>query len=319
MTPPYTLTPDILDRSSAVMRLLGRIEAMESVARQSLELRRQNRVKSIYSTLSIEGNTLSLEQVSAVIDKQPVLGPQKEILEVTNAVSAYDRLAAWDCCSLDHLLAAHGLMMQGLTPETGRFRSRGVGIQKGAQVTHIAPPAERVPGLMYELFDHLRNSQDHMLIRSSVVHYEIEFIHPFSDGNGRMGRLWQTAMLMQLSPLFEYVPVESVIKSRQADYYQVLEACDNVGESSDFVAFMLTALIDALEPLVRTPQKRRSAAERLELAIAHFGNDLFSRKDYRALHPTLSTASASRDLRRGCESGLLEAIGDGRMTRYRCR
>ncbi|MFT5129110.1 MAG: Fic family protein [Rhodothermales bacterium] len=317
MNPPYQLTDTILSRVAEVMRLVGHIEALHTVAKQSLELRRQNRAKSIYSTLSIEGNSLTIDQVSAVINDKPVLGPQKDILEVANAIATYDRLPMMSGFELVDLLGAHQLMMAKLTPESGKFRSRGVGIQKGGKITHIAPPAANITALMNDLFGYLRDSQDHMLIKSCVCHYEIEFIHPFSDGNGRMGRLWQTRLLMDVAPIFEYLPIESMIKDRQQTYYAVLEACDASGSSTQFIEFMLDVLAESLSQAAADGDLRpMTCEERLAQARDHFGASRFARKDYYRLHQTISTATASRDLKSGVTTGAVTAVGTGRMTRY---
>jgi Fic family protein len=196
--------------------------------------------------LAIENNTLSLDQVTAVISGKRVLGHPREIQEVRNAFAAYEALLSWNPSAMKDLLAAHRLMLEGLVDGAGKFRSRAVGIAKGKRIVHLAPPADRVPGLIKDLLGWLKRTDAHPLIAGCVFHYELEFIHPFADGNGRIGRLWQTLILSRWNPLFAYLPVESVIRDRQADYYKVLAACDKAGNSTGFIEFLLDALLTAL-------------------------------------------------------------------------
>lgn len=210
------------------------------------KLRRQNRIRSIHASLAIENNTLSLEQVTSVIAGKRVLGQLREIQEVKNAFAAYAALPSWNSSSVKDLLAAHRLMLQGLVDDAGKFRSRSVGIAQGKRIVHLAPPADQVPGLMKDLLGWLRRTDAHPLIAGCLFHYELDFIHPFADGNSRMGRLWQTLILSQWNPLLAFLPVEAVIRDQQADYYKVLAACDNAGNSTAFIEFLLSVLLIAL-------------------------------------------------------------------------
>ena len=220
------------------------------------QLRRENRIRTIQASLAIEQNTLSVEQVSAVLDGKHVVGLPREIQEVRNAFTAYEQLASWNPHSSADLCAAHGVLMAGLVDEAGHYRKGGVGIYSQDELVHMAPPADRVYGLMADLLDWLASAAVHPLIASCVFHYEFEFIHPFADENGRMGRLWQTLILSRWQPVLVYLPVETVIKARQADYYQVLAQADNAGDSTVFIEFMLHALLDALtEALAKTAEK----------------------------------------------------------------
>jgi len=212
----------------------------------SPQLRKQNRIKTLAGTLAIEGNTLTEEQITAVIEGKPVLGSVRELAEVKGALAAYDALPTWQPDNVDHLLTAHGLMMSEILTNAGRFRDKAVGIQKGKEVHHVAPPAHQVSGLMADLANWLKQAKDHPLITSSVFHYEFEFIHPFSDGNGRMGRLWQTLILSQWHPLFLSLPLESVIKDHQQQYYQALEDADQQADSTPFIHFMLSVIAQTL-------------------------------------------------------------------------
>jgi Fic family protein len=243
--PPFTITPAILSLVAEIAGIVGRLSAL-SVSGNVPKLRRENRIRSIHASLAIENNTLSLDQVTAVISGKRVLGQPREIREVKNAFAAYEAMPAWNPSSSKDLLAAHRLMLESLVDDTGKFRSRAVGIAKGKRIVHLAPPADRVPGLMKDLLGWLKRTDAHPLIASCVFHYELEFIHPFADGNGRIGRLWQTLILSQWNPLFAFLPVETVIRDQQAAYYRILAACDKAGNSTAFIEFLLSVLLTAL-------------------------------------------------------------------------
>jgi Fic family protein len=208
------------------------------------QLRRENRIRTIHASLAIENNTLTLEQVTAVIDGKHVLGHPREILEVRNALTAYEAMDGWEPTSREDLLAAHRLLMTALVDDAGRFRSGGVGIYRGKQLVHMAPPADRVQQQMDDLLDWLKHTDEHPLVASCVFHYELEFIHPFADGNGRIGRLWQTLVLRTWKPLLAYLPVETVVRQRQDDYYRVLAEADKQADATPFVEFMLIPVAD---------------------------------------------------------------------------
>jgi Fic family protein len=210
-------------------------------------LRRTQRARSIQASLAIEGNTLGLERVTAILDGRRVVGSRREIQEVRNAILAYEKLPTWDPCRLAHLLEAHGVMMAGLVDRPGEFRHAGVGIQRGGEVIHVAPPAGRVRALVQDLLGWLHVTDDHPLVASCVFHYEFEFIHPFPDGNGRTGRLWQTLILSRWKPVLAHVPLESVVHDRQAEYYAALRRADDNAEATPFLEFMLGALLEACQ------------------------------------------------------------------------
>ncbi len=243
--PPYQITPAILRYIEQIGEALGGIRAagQDAVVPQ---LRRKNRLQTIQASLAIEGNTLNLEQVTAVLSGKRILGQPREIQEVQNAFKAYESMAEWSPCSSTDMLTAHRLLMHGLVDELGRFRSGNVGIQRGGDMVHIAPPAARVPALVTDLLDWLKTTDEHPLVASCVFHYEFEFIHPFLDGNGRMGRLWQTLILSQWKSLFAMLSVESVIRDRQQDYYAALGLADSRADATAFVEFMLAAILQAL-------------------------------------------------------------------------
>lgn len=210
-------------------------------------LRKQNRIKTIQSSLAIENNSMTLDQVTAIMEGKRVLGPPNEIKEVTNAIEAYELLLHIDAFKEKDLLRAHKLMMQDLVKENGRYRSEGVGVFSEQGCVHMAPSAQRVPFLMGDLFDWLTTTKDHPLISSCVFHYEFEFIHPFADGNGRMGRLWQTAILTRWQPIFAWLPVENIIKEHQQEYYDAIAQSDKVGNSTIFIIFMLQCIKEAID------------------------------------------------------------------------
>ena len=212
----------------------------------SLRLRRANRIKTIHSSLAIEGNTLSEGEVRAVLEGKTVIAPLREIQEVRNAIKTYELYPKLDPFSLQDLLLAHGTMMAGLVDEAGMFRKGGVGVFDGGKPVHIAPQADRVRDLMNDLFVWLENADDHLLIRSCVFHYEFEFIHPFADGNGRIGRLWQSLILGRLNPIFEHLPVENMVYSNQQAYYNAINKSSYLADSGPFIDFMLEEILNAL-------------------------------------------------------------------------
>lgn len=242
--PPFTITAEILNLVADISQQVDRLNA--SALNASPQLRKQNRIKTITGTLAIEGHTLTEEQIAAIVDGKPVLGSVRELAEVKGAIAAYDALPNLRPGNLDDLLTAHGLMMSEVLVDAAAFRNKGVGIHKGNVVHHVAPPAHKVSGLMADLIEWLTQTKDHPLISSSVFHYEFEFIHPFSDGNGRMGRLWQTLILSQWHPLFLSLPLESVIKENQQAYYQALEHADQQADSTPFIHFMLSVISQTL-------------------------------------------------------------------------
>jgi Fic family protein len=247
--PPFTLTNRMTHLVSEIAELIG---AWKAVNQNTLvpALRRGNRIKTIQASLAVEQNTLSVEQVTAVLDGKLVLGTPKEIQEVHNAFAAYEALEQLNPTALDDLLKAHGILMRGLIKNSGHWRTGGAGIYQGDKIIHVAPPASQLPRLMSDLFNWLQNTDTHPLIASAAFHYEFEFIHPFSDGNGRMGRLWQTLILSQWQPLLAYLPVETVIKHRQADYYQRLGEADASSNCSAFIEFLLEAIQQSLQEAI---------------------------------------------------------------------
>ena len=221
-------------------------------------LRRESRIKSIHSSLAIEQNTLTLEQVSDVIEGKRVLGPPQDIREVKNAYEAYERVSALDPYSVKNLLLAHRIMMDGLVKEAGVFRSTNVGVYAGTQLIHAGTPANYVPDLIDQLFTWLKQSKLHPLVKSCIFHYEFEFIHPFADGNGRTGRLWQSLILQKWKPFFAWLPVETLIHEQQDGYYAALNVSNTEGESTIFVMFMLQIIRAALADIIKTQNSHQN-------------------------------------------------------------
>lgn len=247
--PPFQITETILNTVALISERVGRWSSLGETA-LTPQLRRGNRIRTIQASLAIENNTLSVEQVTAVIDGKRVLGLPREIQEVRNAFAAYEQMPRWQPSSRKDLITAHALLMAGLIDEAGKLRAGGVGIYHGEKLFHMAPPAKQLDRLLNDLMAWAGSTKLHPLIASCVFHYEFEFIHPFADGNGRMGRLWQTLILSRWQPALAWLPVETVVKERQQAYYTALAESDRVAEATPFVEFMLGALLEALDAAV---------------------------------------------------------------------
>ncbi len=243
--PPFTVSPKAINLIASISSQIERY-AIKMEQGDTLRMRRANRIKTIHSSLAIEGNTLSEGEVQAVLEGKTVVAPLKEIQEVRNAIKTYELFPNLDPFSIQDLLLAHGTMMAGLVDEAGMFRKGGVGVFDGDKPVHIAPQADRVRDLMNDLFAWLGNADDHLLIRSCVFHYEFEFIHPFADGNGRIGRLWQSLILGRLNPIFEHLPVENMVYANQQAYYNAINKSSYLADSGPFIDFMLEEILNAL-------------------------------------------------------------------------
>lgn len=250
--PPFEITNRMIDYVAEIAELVGKLNVTDMLS-SNPTLRRSNRIRTIHGSLAIEQNTLSLEQVTAVLNGKHVLAPPKDIAEVKNAYEIYERLDELNPYSVDDLLIAHSIMTRGLVEESGIFRTRPVGVvDSEGRVLHFGTLPQYVSNLIIELLDWAKNSEVHMLIRSCVFHYELELIHPFADGNGRVGRLWHTLLLSKWNPAFAWIPVESIIHDRQQEYYAAINASNDAGESTAFIEFMLSAINASLIEAIHT-------------------------------------------------------------------
>jgi Fic family protein len=278
-------------------------------------LRKTLNIRTVRASLAIEGNSLSSEQVTDILNGVVVAAPQKDITEVKNAVSVYEKFDDFDPFRLDDLLSAHRIMMYSLIRDAGDFRNANAGIYKGKEMIHTGVPHGNVSGLMADLFSYLREFEESLLIKSCVFHYELEFIHPFSDGNGRMGRLWQQLILSHYHPLFKTVCVEELLEQHRKEYYEALHVSDERGSSEHFAEFMLEVILKTLENQPIQTGDGNRFAERMNYGRRILKHS-FGRKEYMALFPNISTATAGRDLERGVEEGVLKRNGRKNQTVY---
>lgn len=308
--PPFSITPHILALSQSISHSLGVLEG-EKLDAEPLKLRRANNIKTIQSSLAIEGNTLSIEQVTHILEGKRVIGPKKDIIEVQNALAIYEKFDQLKPTSLKDFLYAHQVLMKNLVAENGQWRTGNVGIFKGFKVAHLAPSAKRVPELMNDLFEFIKkDNETPLLLKACIFHYELEFIHPFMDGNGRMGRLWQQLLLAKANLIFKYVTVEELIKENQKKYYDVLSQCDKEGNSTKFIDFSLSLILTALENYRKSTRvSLRDPHSRLAYAKRILQSSWFSRKDYMGIFKNISTSTASRDLKFGVNANLLAHKG----------
>ncbi len=244
--PPFTVSAKAINLIAEISRQIERY-AIRLEKEDGLRLRKANRIRTIHSSLAIEGNTLSLDEVRDILNGKNVVAPIREIQEVKNAIKTYEMYPQLNPFKEKDMLRAHAQMMEAIIDDAGRYRHDGVGVFSETGLVHMAPPADRVPLLMADLFEWLKHSKDHLLIRSCVFHYEFEFIHPFTDGNGRTGRLWQSLILGQLHPLFEHLPVENIVFASQQEYYDAIEASTQAADSGPFIDFMLEEILKALQ------------------------------------------------------------------------
>lgn len=248
--PPYEITDEMLNLVTQIMENLGKLNSVNEFEKLP-RLRRVNRIKTIQSSLAIENNTLSIEQVTDVIDGKRIIGPKEDIIAVQNANLTYKEIKNINPYEINDLLRIHGIMMKGLVEEAGQIRTGQVGVfNEQGKVIHLAPPAEFVPSQLEQLFNWLKTSSANMLIKSSVFHYEFEFLHPFRDGNGRMGRLWQTALLSSWKPIFAWIPIESIIKDNQEEYYNAITLSTSQAKSNIFILFMLNVINKAVQDIL---------------------------------------------------------------------
>lgn len=311
--PPFKITSKIIDYISRISEKIGEINSLENSPHQ-VKLRKENRIKTIHSSLAIENNSLTIEQITAIIDGKRVLGSPNEIQEVKNAVQTYELLLKLNPYEEKDLLKAHSLMMQDLVSNNGKYRNEGVGIFDGNQVVHLAPPADRVPLLMADLFNWLKTSDVHPLIKSCVFHYEFEFIHPFQDGNGRIGRLWQTVILKEWKEVFAWIPVETLIKENQSEYYNALNSSDKEADSSSFIEFMLSLLLRTIEEIIETEKKVTvkvsvKVTVNQQKILDEIKENPFVTQEELAQIIGLSRKSIIQNMKKLQENGLLKRVG----------
>ncbi|MDY5884852.1 MAG: Fic family protein [Treponema sp.] len=311
--PPFKITSQIIDLISQISEAVGEINSLENSPRH-LELRKENRIKTIHSSLAIENNSLSLEQITAIIEGKRVLGSPNEIQEVKNALQAYELLLTLNPYEEKDLLKAHKLMMADLVERNGKYRKDGVGIFDGNQVVHLAPTADRVPFLMSDLFEWLKNSDVHPLIKSCVFHYEFEFIHPFQDGNGRMGRLWQTVILKEWKSVFAWLPIETLIKENQVEYYNALNSSDSDANSTNFTVFMLQTILRTIKEIIETEKKItlkitvKITANQKKILEAIKQNPFITQEELSSI-VGIAKLNINKNMKKLQEQGIIERVG----------
>lgn len=316
---PFTINTTILNLTAEISELVGKMD-VNSKLNQSPQLRRANRIKTIYSSLAIEQNTLSFEQVTAVLSGKRVLAPPKDVAEVQNAYEIYDRLGELNPYAVEDLLKAHGIMVKGLCDDAGEFREKPVGVvDSSGNVIHFGTLPQYVPQLVGELLGWVKNDENNLLIKSCVFHYEFELIHPFSDGNGRVGRLWHTLLLSRWNQLFAWLPVESIIHDRQSEYYNAINKSNADADSTVFIEFMLSAIKEALLEVNNVSVKRSRNKNREELIVEYLSNNSdISNSDVRELL-SVSSATANRVLKGLADNGVLIRFRKGKTWAYTLR
>ena len=316
--PPFEITTAILDDIAEIAELVGHVNASQDLSANPT-LRRTNRIRTIYSSLAIEQNTLSLDQVTAVLNGKRVIAPPKDIAEVKNAYEIYEMMESLNPYSVDDLLSAHGVMTRGLVDESGCFRSGPVGVvDKQGNILHFGTLPDYVPGLVMELLNWVRESDFHMLIKSCVFHYELELIHPFADGNGRIGRLWHTLLLTQWKPMFAWLPVESIIHDRQDEYYRAINRSNNEAASTSFIEFMLSAMKEALMEAVQVRNtENMSREDQRWYQIKRFlkKNGTITNANVREIF-RVSSSTANRILAKMTDDGKIQKIRIGKSWGY---
>lgn len=315
MKPPYEITSSILKLITSISEKIGEVNA-NLLNKPSPKLKKQNRIKTIHSSLRIEGNILTEEQITALLENKRVIGPKKDVVEVLNAIKIYENLDIYKPSNEKSFLKAHQDLMESLIEDAGKYRKQSVGIVKGSKIEHVAPPFGNLPYLMKDLFEYLKKSDEIELIKSCVFHYEMEFIHPFLDGNGRMGRLWQTLILMEKYPIFEFLPFETLISNDQEKYYKALAESDKSGKSTQFIEYMLGVIDISISELLNFNNRTLNEKDRLEYFVS-LNKIQFTRKDYMDIFKDISSATASRDLKKGTELKIFEKIGELNKTIYK--
>ncbi len=317
----FTLTGKIFNLSGGISEILGQFKAL-NIVDVDPKLRKINQIKSITSTCAIEGNSLNEQLVTDIVNHRRVIGDPREILEIKNALELYNAKSKLNYQSIKDYLKAHKILMKGLIDEAGQFRKTGVGITDGKKLIYKAPPAIEVQSRMKELFDWINQEKDgNLLIQSAVFHCEFETIHPFADGNGRMGRFWQYLMLIEYHPIFRFVPVETIVHHHQQKYYEALMKAQKTHDSTGFVEFSLSTILESLKLVLDEIgiYKKASTESRIRTFVDTFKGKEFTRKDYLLYYKGISGLSASRDLALGVRLQLLIKMGERRLTKYKIK
>ena len=317
--PKFSITNQLLSMIGNISEVLGQLKA-RNIVDVNPTLRKINQIKSITSTCAIEGNSLTTELVTDIVNHRRVLGHPREILEIKNVLALYETKDKLNYININDHLKAHKVLMKGLLDEAGEFRKSGVGITDGTKLIYKAPPSKEVLPRMKALFDWISNKDNtNLLIQSAAFHCEFETIHPFSDGNGRMGRFWQHLMLIQYHPIFRFTPVETIVHNRQQDYYDALMKSQKTHDCTPFVEFSLLTILEALN-LVQEEMgvyQKTSIEQRMRAFVETFKGKEFTRKDYLSFYKGIAGLSASRDLALGVRLKLLKKVGDKRMAKYK--
>lgn len=313
-TPPFDITNEVLQLVSDISLKLGRLEALSETEIPSPMLRKENRIRTIHSSLAIEHNSLTLKQVTDIVNGKHVLGAPDEIKEVKNAIDAYHLMQTLDAFSQKDLLKAHRAMMQELVRSAGKFRHSNVGVfDDQGHCIHMAPPADRVPWLIQDLFEWVSSTETHPLISSCVFHYEFEFIHPFEDGNGRMGRFWQTMLLSRWKPIFAWLPVESIVRDNQEGYYAAIAESDHEGNSTPFIIFMLKCLLRVIEEHEQSDENKPVGISPLNKSEEKILNLLRNNGRLTILHMSeqtgLSVSGVKKIIQSLKKAGILRRVG----------
>lgn len=316
MKPPYTINNNILNLSADIMHIIGGLEVQSKL---DLKLRKTNRIKSIHSSLAIENNSLTLEQITAIIDGKRVLGDPKEISEVKNAYEIYNEILKLNPYSIEDFLYAHSLLTKGIVSESGKFRSSDVGVYANNKVIHMGARPQFIQGLVEELFTWCEKDEIHALIKSCIVHYEIENIHPFEDGNGRMGRLWQTVILSNWNELFAWLPIETIIHENQEEYYKVLRESDSEGESTIFIEFMLKTILTTLKEYKQVDglgELNKEERRIYEMICGYLKEHNYITTNEASELTKKAPSTLRRYFAKYIELGLIESVGENKNKRY---
>ena len=323
--PPFKITDEITNLVIEIAELTGMILISEKLSSNPV-LRRENRIKTIYSSLAIEQNTLTFEQVTDLINGKRVLAPPKDIKEVKNAYEIYEKLDLLNPYSIKDLLKAHKIMTSELINESGKFRTKGAGVYQGQQLIHAGTPPQYIPEVIKQLFLWLKNSKIHPLIKACVFHYEFEFIHPFEDGNGRIGRLWHILILSKWKEFFAWLPIETLIQKKQQEYYEAINLSNNIGESTPFITFILEIIKETLEEFQKNDDKTTDIMagkmtdkeiERLKILEEYFNGNKYIGNNEAQKILNISDSTARRFLNKLVKIDILEAVGERKGRKYR--